>query len=228
MLLVIADESEFSVLYKPANMDFHADQGSAGFFLQAQSQLGCKLFPVHRLDKVTSGLIVLAKSSKAAAELSDLFAKHQVHKLYLAIATKKPKKKQGAIVGDMVRSRRRSWKLAATRSNPAVTQFFSRSLSAGLRLYILQPRTGKTHQLRVAMKSLGAPILGDDLYAGDTADRTYLHSCVLAFLFRGQPFEFFALPLEGAHFHTPVFQNTLAEFGSLSEIQWPSIMGTGD
>ncbi len=227
MLQVIADEREFVVVYKPANVDFHADQGVPGFFLQAQVQLGCKLFPVHRLDKVTSGLVVLAKSASTAASLGNLFAQHQVQKLYLAIASKKPKKKQGALIGDMERSRRSSWKLLNSRANPAITQFFSWSMVPGLRMYVLRPHTGKTHQLRVALKSVGVPILGDDLYGGDAADRTYLHAYQLVFTLEGRVYEFCILPQEGEFFQKPEFYQLLKQVGPLSNLSWPSVYGSG-
>ena len=72
----------------------------------------------------------------------------------------------------------------------------SRSLAPNLRLFILQPKTGKTHQLRVAMKSLGSPILGDALYGGDSADRTYLHAYQLSFDYFGQAIQIKGEPLK--------------------------------
>ena len=62
----------------------------------------------------------------------------------------------------------------------------SHSLAPNLRLFILYPKTGKTHQIRVAMKSLGSPILGDELYGGEVADRTYLHAYQLSFDYFGE------------------------------------------
>jgi len=61
----------------------------------------------------------------------------------------------------MLKARRGAWKLARSKESPALTEFVSTSLGQGLRLFLLRPYTGKTHQLRVAMKSLGAPIIGD-------------------------------------------------------------------
>ncbi|MDQ6586783.1 MAG: hypothetical protein Q5539_07740, partial [Haemophilus parainfluenzae] len=73
------------------------------------------------------------------------------------------------------------------------------SCEPNLRLFILKPQTGKTHQLRVAMKSLGSPILGDALYGKNTEkiDRTYLHAARLQFEFKGQAFDVFTPPKEG-------------------------------
>lgn len=124
--------------------------------------------PVHRLDKSTSGLLICSKNSQAASVLSQAFQNRQVEKYYLAISDNKPSKKQGLISGDMLRTRNGSWKLSKAKTNPAVTQFFSYSLniinnSRG-RLFVLKPLTGKTHQLRVALKTIDATILGDRRY----------------------------------------------------------------
>lgn len=140
----------------------------------------------HRLDKVTSGLLLLARTSEANRLLSAQFQARQTEKYYLAIAKGKPLKKQGLVIGDMQRSRRGSWQLLRSRNNPAVTQFFSHALGGGYRLYLLKPLTGKTHQLRVMMKSLGCPILGDQRYGGAAADRTYLHAYSLQFNWQQQ------------------------------------------
>ena len=69
------------VLNKAAGISFHSDDGP-GLVVLAQQELGYKLYPVHRLDKVTSGLIVLARSSAAAAQLTQLFSTHQIEKYY--------------------------------------------------------------------------------------------------------------------------------------------------
>lgn len=99
----------------------------------------------------------------------------------------------------MEKSRNGAWKLCHRKENPAVTQFSSISLEPSLRHFILQPTTGKTHQLRVAMKSLGSPILGDKLYAGSVADRVYLHAYQLEFEYENEQICVQAEPTSG-HF----------------------------
>ena len=136
----------------------------------------------------------MALNEKAAATLSRKFAEHQIQKTYLALATQKPKKKRGRISGDMQKARRGAWKLCQSKENPAITDFMSYSLVPNLRLFILYPKTGKTHQIRVAMKSLGSPILGDELYGGEVADRTYLHAYQLSFDYFGEAVQISASP----------------------------------
>ena len=92
----------------------------------------------------------------------------------------------------MEKSRRGAWKLMRSTENPAVTEFNCQSLEPGLRLFVLHPHTGKTHQLRVAMKSLGSPILGDTLYGGKAASRMFLHAWKIKFDYQDQTFEIVA------------------------------------
>lgn len=198
---IVAQTENFVVINKPCGVSVHKDDNEQGLTTQLAEQIGVdRVWLIHRLDKSTSGLLLLALNRQAAAELSTQFAAHQVQKIYLALATEKPKKKQGLVKGDMVRSRRGMWKLAPTYSNPAITRFYSINCEKGLRLFVLKPQTGKTHQLRVAMKSLGSPILGDPLY-GDKSltDRCYLHAAILAFSFAGERFCYLVLP-QGVYF----------------------------
>lgn len=192
-LHVHAQHNDFYVIEKPAGLNFHSEEGP-GFVVIAQQQLNEKLYAVHRLDKVTSGLIILARSSEAAAEFTRQFTAHEVDKYYLALSDAKPKKKQGWVKGDMAKSRRSSYKLLNTTENPAITRFYSMSVAANLRGFILKPYSGKTHQLRVALKSISAPILGDALYGGTIADRTYLHAYALCFLWDNELYRFICEP----------------------------------
>lgn len=186
---IIYKHRDFIIIDKPCNISVHKDNDEIGLTQKVAEQLNLpQVWLVHRLDKITSGLLILALNEGAASTLSQLFADHLVQKNYLALSTHKPKKKQGLIIGDMQKARRGAWKLCQTRDNPAITRFFSVSCETHLRLFILKPQTGKTHQLRVAMKSLGSPILGDTLYGGNSekSDRTYLHAYALEFVYLGE------------------------------------------
>ena len=79
-------------------------------------------------------------------------------------------------MGDMKNRRGGQRILLKTTENPAITQFFSSAAKPGTRGFIVKPHSGKTHQIRVALKSIGAPILGDTLYGGEASDRLYLHA----------------------------------------------------
>lgn len=198
LLDVVHDAGDWLALYKPAGINMHSEDGEAGIVVLASQQLGHELFPVHRLDKVTSGLLLMAKTSAAAARLSKLFAEHRIQKFYIALSTAKPAKKQGWIKGDMAKGRNGSWLLKRTLENPAVTRFITHfDEASGRRLFLLMPKTGKTHQLRVALKSLGSPIEGDSRYGGSPADRTYLHAFALQWQDEDGLHQLTALPQSG-------------------------------
>lgn len=182
----VFEHAAFFVFDKPAGTSFHSEDG-AGFFAQLTETYPTEtLFPVHRLDKITSGLLLVARNKSAAQQLGELFESHAIKKTYIALTDQKPSKKQGAISGDMQRTRGGNWKLLHSKKNPAVTRFISHSLAPNLRLFILQPQTGRTHQLRVMMKALGSPIIGDLRYGGTAADRGYLHAQRLQFDWNGE------------------------------------------
>lgn len=182
----VFEHADFFVFDKPAGTSFHSEDG-AGFFAQLTETYPTEtLFPAHRLDKITSGLLLVARNKPAAQQLGELFESHAIKKTYIALTDQKPSKKQGTITGDMQRTRDGNWKLLHSKKNPAITRFTSHSLAPNLRLFILQPQTGRTHQLRVMMKALGSPIIGDLRYGGTAADRGYLHAQRLQFDWNGE------------------------------------------
>lgn len=190
-------------------------------------QLNERVWPVHRLDTPTSGLLIVARSAAAAATFGQLFESHQVQKYYLAVAGNKPRKKQGAVVGDMEKARRGNWRLATTRTNPAITQFFSTALQnpdwPHQRLYLLKPLTGRTHQLRVALKSLGAPILGDKRYGGAPATNLHLHAFGLCFRYAETAYECYNLPVESEAFSGLAAILDGAGYTLPEQCPWPTI-----
>lgn len=202
-LTVIDEQADFIVIDKPHNVNFH-DEGhiGSGLFSQVKKQLAVdELYPVHRLDKMTSGLIVFAKNLAAAQIFQQQLAQHLIDKYYLAIAQGKPKKKQGLIKGDMEKSRRGMWKLTRAMDNPAATQFNSISIAPNTRLYLVRPLSGKTHQIRVALNSIGVPITGDPLYNNSSkADRGYLHAFGLSFHFKDKLYQYLCQPISGELF----------------------------
>lgn len=205
MFDIVFSHRDFIIINKPCAISVHKDDQGTGLTTSLARQLGKeKLWLVHRLDKITSGLLIFALNIEAAREFSRLFAEHRIHKTYLALSDNKPHKKQGTIIGDMKKARAGAWKLLRSREQPAITRFYSLSIVPRLRLFVLKPQTGKTHQIRVAMKSLGSPILGDSLYGNKVkTDRTYLHAFKLAFEYLGQPIVVSCLPQQGEHWQQP-------------------------
>lgn len=221
---IVLETDRILVINKHANYALNANQPPHaaarhtistqrnGYFHHVKTVLlddrpGTDLYPCHRLDRPTSGCLLLAKDVATARHLGILFSSsskqpaERVNKTYVALSSRKPKKKMGRIVGDMDKGRRGSWKLTRTTVNPAITTFQSFSYVTDIgstetnaidqRLYyfIVRPHTGRTHQIRVALKSVGAPILGDERYANANdarhIDRAYLHSAAMSFTLPG-------------------------------------------
>jgi tRNA pseudouridine32 synthase/23S rRNA pseudouridine746 synthase len=228
MFKIITQTVDFVVVAKSTGINFHdEDQQGSGLFSQVKKQMikqsdTTELYPIHRLDKMTSGLILFAKNLKSAQIFGQLFEEHNVEKYYLAISDKKPTKKQGLIKGDMAKSRRGMYKLLRSMNNPAITQFFSYPIANGQRLYLLRPHSGKTHQLRVALTSIGAPILGDPLYnSNSTTDRGYLHAYALRFSFLGTMYQFILPSDEGEYYSTESVREKLVELEQPWLLNWP-------
>lgn len=188
-LTLVFHHPEFYVLNKPAGAPMHANDDELSVVHQLSAQLKEPLWPVHRLDTPTSGALLVARNQAAAAALSGFFADHAIHKTYVAVCAGKPKKKQGLIRGDMQKVRRGNWRLLHSLENPAQTRFVSYSLKPGYRYYVLQPITGRTHQLRVALRSIGVPICGDKRYGGEPAEYLHLHAWRLQFRYANTTFD---------------------------------------
>lgn len=229
MFDILYTHPDFIVINKHPNVSVHKDDGDTMLLQEVAKQTKDKqLFLIHRLDKMTSGILLLGRSSSAARELSNQFAQRSVEKFYLAIGSKKPKKKQGLVIGDMERSRRASWKLTNTQNNPAVTQFFSTASLPGERLFLCKPHTGKTHQIRVALKSVGSGIVGDPIYnGGSESDRGYLHAFALRFELNRQAYEFVCDPrdniLLGEKWNEEITSQGIEAWLKPWELSWPKI-----
>ncbi|WP_375750229.1 TIGR01621 family pseudouridine synthase [Vibrio sp. HN007] len=229
MFEILYTHPDFIVINKHHGVSVHKDDGDTMLLEEvAKVTEDDKLFLVHRLDKMTSGILLLARSHNAASVLSQLFADKQIEKYYLAIGSKKPKKKQGLISGDMERTRRSAWKLTSSRNNPATTQFFTLAAEPGERLFLCKPHTGKTHQIRVALKSVGSPIVGDPIYnSSNKSDRGYLHAYVLKFTYCGLQHTFVCNPTDaeclGDKWQSESVRKGIEEWADPWALNWPSI-----
>ena len=143
---------------------------------------------VHRLDFDTSGLLVLARGKKMQRALSLLFQERRVEKRYIAIVAGRPEKAQGTIDLPLLVDwpQRPLHKVDLIDGKPARTHYalIAHDAEQDTSRLALVPETGRTHQLRVHMRALGHPILGDPLYGGPAearAERLLLHAESLAF-----------------------------------------------
>lgn len=178
------------VINKPSGLLVHRssiDRHETRFALQLlRDQIGQRVFPVHRLDKPTSGLLVFARSSDMARRLSEQFARREVNKYYLAVV-RGYCPPAGAIDHPLVEKQDRIADAKATTNKPAqdaLTEYrclaqvewperVDRYPHARYSLVELQPQTGRKHQLRRHMKHIGHPIIGDATHGKGVHNRFF-------------------------------------------------------
>ena len=205
-LEVLFEDDHLLVLNKPPGIVVHPAPGNwTGTLVNALlhyfqvsggtvSSIGGKERPglVHRLDKDTSGLMVIAKTDLAHRHLSGQFKQHTIIRVYEALVWQVPKKGRGVIELAIGRDAKERKKFSSRTARPkeAVTEYaVHRRFGKALAHLLLYPRTGRTHQLRVHLASLGHPILGDPTYGGRkvctvggmNVPRVMLHARTLGF-----------------------------------------------
>jgi len=202
-LQVLFENDDLLVINKPAGMVVHPALGHAhGTLVSAVlarapevEQVGEAERPgiVHRLDKDTSGLILIARNEAAQRALQSAFAERQVEKVYFALVDGRPPTATGRIeahVGRDPSHRQRMAVVPASRGRPAVTQYATLEQFAQHTWLEVHPHTGRTHQIRVHLSYVGCPIVGDRVYGRRApslgAERQMLHAARLRLMLPGE------------------------------------------
>lgn len=149
----------------------------------------------HRLDRDTSGVMILAKNEDTLHFLKKQFQRRSVHKTYYAVVEGRPKLDQARIDLPLIRDLKRPTTFRVDPNGKESETFYKLLKTNGdYSLVELRPTTGRTHQLRVHMQYLGHPIVGDRVYGNDNADRLYLHAGQLEITLPGGDRRIFKVP----------------------------------
>ena len=195
-LEIIFEDKDILIINKPTQMVTHPAAGNySGTLVNGLLNYGCSLSTingplrpgiVHRLDKYTSGLILVAKNDFAHHNLAQQFSKHSIVKKYIAIVNGKVAHNEGVIDLPIGRHRQNRQKMAVAflkKSKSALTRYVVKKRYKQASLLELIPHTGRTHQLRVHLSFYGHAILGDRRYGRATDfHRLALHATTLGFL----------------------------------------------
>ena len=194
---IVYEDSDIAVINKQAGLVVHPAHGHYSgtlvnailYHIKDLSGINGEIRPgiVHRLDKDTSGLIVIAKNDKVHTTLTEMFQEKKIRKTYLAILKGKLNKSEGKIVTQIGRDKNDRKKMTViddiTKGKNAITNYKVVSQNNLFTLVKVNIETGRTHQIRVHMRHLGYPILGDSVYGRkDNEKRQMLHAYKLEFL----------------------------------------------
>lgn len=179
---LICDNEDFIAINKPFDL---ATQGGSKVnvsvdhalaYLNNTAKTGLRL--VHRLDKDTSGILIIAKNLNSAIKLTEAFKNRTLRKIYLAVTSGVPKTVKGSIKNYLGKDRSGNYDRIAETKDGKLAETFYEVLSHGKNLSTIKfmPQTGRMHQLRFHGKQLGCPILGDVKYGGEPFARMMLHA----------------------------------------------------
>jgi 23S rRNA pseudouridine1911/1915/1917 synthase len=197
-LEILYEDADLIAVNKPAGMVVHSGAGRPTGTLvnallhrfQALSKLAGALRPgiVHRLDRLTSGVILVARTDAAHRHLAEQFSSRKVEKVYLALVHGRIKTDQGRITTPIARDPVRRIRMTArlARGRSAITEFEVLRRFDKFTLLEVRIGTGRTHQIRVHLASIGHPVAGDKLYgaADSTLGRYFLHAKRITFTSR--------------------------------------------
>ncbi len=184
---IIFEDSDVIVVDKPAGVLTHSKgvfnpEATVATFIKSKikDMKGERAGIVHRLDRGTSGVMIAAKNQAALTWLQKQFSTRKVKKSYVAIISGIIEPPQAIIDMPIERNPKKPQKFrTSSLGKPAITTYRLIKSNGKYSLVELNPKTGRTHQLRVHLKQLGYPIIGDLFYDGENANRLYLHSQTL-------------------------------------------------
>lgn len=196
-LEILFEDEDLLVLNKPSGMVVHPSKGHTSqtlvnallYHVKNLSKMGEAFRPgiVHRIDKDTSGVLVVAKTSKAHLGLSEQLASHQMVRKYIALVEGRFEHITGTVQAPLARNANNRLKRSVEKhGKPAITHFTVLEQFPACALLELELETGRTHQIRTHMEYIGHPILNDPMYHPNGKQATefgqYLHAKSLGFI----------------------------------------------
>jgi len=186
-LPVLYEDEDCIVIIKPAGLLTHSKgafnpEATVATFLQnrIKDMAGDRAGIVHRLDRATSGVMIAAKTPEALKFLQKQFSTRKVKKIYIAVVAGVLNPPEAGIDMPIERNPKKPQTFRTGANGRAAVTLYKTIKSDGRHTQVqLLPQTGRTHQLRVHMKQIGHPIVGDSLYGGEAANRLYLHALSL-------------------------------------------------
>lgn len=191
--MILHVQDEFAVIVKPVGLDSEHDVPK-----MIQEKLGGEVFPLHRLDKNVSGVMVYARTKAAAAFLSRQIQENRMVKEYVALVHGTPPQ-EGEWTDLLLKDTRKNKVFVVSRMRKGVKEarlsFRRLQTEADKSLMHICLHTGRSHQIRVQFSSRQFPLVGDHKYGShDAAPAPFLFSCRLSFPWQGKTLSFSALP----------------------------------
>jgi len=199
---ILREDGDLLIVSKPAGIPSQPTKDPNVVDVTQFFAAGRNLWACHRLDKETSGVLIMAKSVAVAEEIMDLFRQRKVEKEYLALSIGKTDRTEWLERNYLSEMNAKKGRVDVVKSGgrPAETRFQVLGQGKGLTFINCFPKTGRTHQIRVHLEKVGLPLLGDKIYGSGITQipagleryailRHYLHACRISFPWRNGELE---------------------------------------
>lgn len=195
---ILEENEDFLVVFKPRGLSVENKNYLDSPLIDELQKINSKKYNynnlgiVHRLDKDTAGIMILARNDGAYEELLNLFKERSVQKTYEAIVWGKPKKENGEIKRNIDRdwTHKNKVKIVEKGGKEAITEYKILKFDGKKSVIECMPKTGRMHQIRVHLASLGIPIVGDKIYGNGDGQELHLKAVGLEFEFKGKNYNF--------------------------------------